>query len=397
MKRAILILILFALIKSFAQPERRIISYDLNTGAIDTLAAVSFDKTINSDRTEHNFGTYPGNYALLNTNTPTEYLFEGAQFTYKQRVADYFDLSAFPMRTTVRLFGVRQGRLEGCSTGSLISTKHVLTAAHSVFSMKQDTLLNDSLVIYPVYNNGKSHPDFKGSRVTKIYKIENWNTSGFHDHAVLELEKPLGEITGWIGFGFNKDDSFFNNRVFYRFSYPGICMPELDPRPYNGDTLYFSYGIVDKIRPDDMKIMQTMGIPGESGSSLMYVENGNNYTSYGTLSFAGNLIHTRMRDIAFYSFKSIIEPYQTISQVNKTKTIDLTVFPNPTTDMLYYTHPQKEDLTISLYDVNGVKMIEENRKHTDSYQVDLSDYLPGNYLLIITSRENKYVHRVVKK
>jgi hypothetical protein len=68
--------------------------------------------------------------------------------------------------------------------------------------------------------------------------------------------------------------------IFYKFSYPASTIPALDSNSYNGDTLYYGYGIADIVNENNFGVMHTNGIPGESGSSLIKIENNKTYTSY---------------------------------------------------------------------------------------------------------------------
>jgi len=63
------------------------------------------------------------------------------------------------------------------------------------------------------------------------------------DVALIKLDKELGNETGWMGIAFSNDDSFFKNNVFHKFSYPAMVDAHDSTRVYNGDTLYYNYGI----------------------------------------------------------------------------------------------------------------------------------------------------------
>lgn len=61
----------------------------------------------------------------------------------------------------------------------------------------------------------------------------------------MELEKSIGDDKGWISISFDSIDSSFLDGIFYKFSYPATTILSSDSNSYNGDTLYYDYGIAD--------------------------------------------------------------------------------------------------------------------------------------------------------
>ncbi len=267
----LLILILFLIgFKSIAQ-DRKILGFDLFEGTVDTLSIPDFDTTIVEEHTNYFKGFINNDFNCLSENIPTENIYEGVNFTKKKQASLDYDINKYPIRTSVKLFKWENDSLKSKCSGSMISRKHVLTAGHCVAYTNKDSLLNDSLFVSPVFDNGEYNINFESSRVKKVYIFENWT---FHeDFSILELEKPIGENTGWISIGFNSDDLSIIDGIFYKFSYPAKYKPQIDPLEYNGDTLYYGYGQINLVQENSISVGgQASGIPGESGSSLIKIK-----------------------------------------------------------------------------------------------------------------------------
>ena len=373
--------------------EKSILVFDLVNQTLDSITNITYDNSILSESTPHNVGCFSPSTAPLNTDLPTSNVFPGSQFTRKKRASLDFDLNSFPIRTSVKIFRVFSDSLGDLCSGSMISKRHVITAAHCVSNLNTNELNYDSLFVSPVFDNGEFNENFQSSLVTKVYFFSNWTLNG-EDIALLELEEPIGELTGWVSIGFTADDADLKDGVFYKFSYPTFTNPNLDPNEYNGDTLYYNYGAVDNVTENRISITNAVGVGGDSGSSIIKVENGESYISYGVLSLALNITHSRINNWRYYAIKSIIE--EELSTENIYSDSDFIVYPNPTNNIINVKKPEElEVLDLMLFDSMG-RECKIQKDPSSCLMLDMSHLASGIYYLKLTSSAITVTKRIIK-
>jgi len=88
---------------------------------------------------------------------------------------------------------------------------------------------------------------------------------------------------------------------------------------------------------------------------------------------------------------------QVLSIEDNTLDLQLIVFPNPTSQLLYVTHPDINSFAINIVDLNG-KLIYSGAINKDEPK-DVSNYTQGIYLVTVENKESskKNTYKIIKK
>ncbi|MEI6132920.1 MAG: T9SS type A sorting domain-containing protein [Bacillota bacterium] len=377
MNQFTIFLFAFLTLQSYAQ-QKTLLIFDLQNHTVDSVKNIQYDSTKLYDRTNYYLGTIDTLTEVLEQIPPEYNLYPNSQFTRKRRASVDYDISKYPIRTSVKISFERNDTLSSDCSGSMVSRRHVLTAAHCVSWMNTDTLMFDSLYVCPIFDNGQNSVNFPCSWVQKIFLFKNWSLSG-EDFAILQLEESIGDLTGWLSIGFNDTDSSLLNGIYYKFSYPARTMFPIDSAEYNGDTLYYNYGKIDIVTNNQIGINHTHGIQGESGSSLIKVENHQSYTSYGVLSFSNNLMHCKINNWKYYYLESILHNDLIFGITEENYDAEISIFPNPAKDKIWVkNNGRSEIIGISVRDILGNILLHKNPPFSS---IDLSALPTGIYFV----------------
>lgn len=387
----LLTLCLAFFIESSAQ--KQFIRYHFANQQYDTLPLIQYNSSIQSETTNFYLGR-DSNIAILPNGIPNQNTYPQSNYTYKERADLNYSITHFPLRAAIKTFSVENDSLIDNCSGIMISKNHMLTAAHCLVSIITHSVFIDSLKVCPAFDKGISNGSFTCSYAKQFYYPANYSFS--EDLAVVELEDSLGKETGWIGIGFNQSDPFISSGSYFKLSYPSTTISTLDPRVYNGDTLFFSYGAINLIDSNYLGVTSASGVPGESGSSLIRYQNGLAYTSYGTLSLSSSLRHSRINNWEYYAIKSFIQASILSSNGTVLKTDqNISVFPNPAQEILHISFPKQSTYNVLLLSIKGQLLFRETINKSD-YTFNISDFPKGTYILQIENEGSRTIKKIVK-
>jgi hypothetical protein len=262
-----------------------------------------------------------------------------------------------------------------------------------VANINSNLIRDDSLFVCPVFDDGSYNPHFPCSWVKKVYLIRNWSLDKGEDMAILELKEPVGGLTGWIGIGFDDYDSSITEPVYYKFSYPGV--PSWDSTVYNGDTLYYNYGLIDLVEENFLGVENGFGIPGESGSSLIKVSDTGTFSTYAVLTFANGLRHSRITNRKYALLKEIIKNDLNTGLETPAQIPGFSIFPNPAHDCFRIrNHDHLFISDVAITDISG-RAIFRKMVGDQVGELEISGIPAGIYLISIGTDHGRIIIKIV--
>ncbi|HPU13082.1 MAG TPA: hypothetical protein PLQ19_04740 [Aeromicrobium sp.] len=177
----------------------------------------------------------------------------------------WFNDTAFPWCTT--------GRVEtsngGWASGAMIGPRHLLTCSHAIgWNTRPDPYVAGWIKFMPSYFDGST--PFGEAWGTHIYWQEQvfgpWidGTESLHDYVVVVLDRPIGNLTGWMG-SRSYTDAWDGGNYWSHIGYPqdvsggtrpifvgGFSMDGDDNTPDSAQALYHQADV----------------IPGQSGGPM---------------------------------------------------------------------------------------------------------------------------------
>ncbi len=130
------------------------------------------------------------------------------------------------------------------SSGTLIDSYHVLTAAHCIYKLPGGEYIfpdpwAQTVTATPCYGTGGA--PFGTASAFQLHAWTNYTVDADWDHdvAVITLDRPIGALTGWWGYGYNTDHDYYTSGTWTHAGYPA-------EDPFNGNILYENFGTYDE-------------------------------------------------------------------------------------------------------------------------------------------------------
>jgi V8-like Glu-specific endopeptidase len=175
----------------------QIVSYDLRTGEERYSAAaarVEDEMAISGETTAGPGGGIP-RVAVEDKGEIVHKNFNGLSWVSDTTTSDY--------PRSVKLFFQQDGSYWVCS-GSLIDPMHVITAGHCVHSGNGGNW-STNMVVVPAYDDGVE--PYGRANGIQLHSWTGWTLNGNFDYdiGVIDLDRPVGALTGWHGYGYHND------------------------------------------------------------------------------------------------------------------------------------------------------------------------------------------------
>lgn len=248
--------------KGLPVSENQVVSYNIETG-VEKRTEIKADISLESNRAKGSIGLprdiLEDNYPPMINN------FGGLEF-----VSNPED---FPWRVNCKLI-LRFNSTWYVASGVLIDPIHVLTAGHCVYDYGGAGWA-DEIIVIPGYENGME--PYGTANALQLHSWTGWINNGDfnHDMGVIDLDRHVGALTGWHGYGYNNNSSFFTTNTFHNPGYPAVS-------PYSGEYMYNRYGNFDEVYTY-LLYFNNRSYGGQSGSGIRRYYSGD-YTVYGEVS-----------------------------------------------------------------------------------------------------------------
>jgi len=257
-------------------PETSVVSYDIKTG-IETEEEIEVTTTIPFDFVPGFEGTAPLGNGGLN---------------YRSGADNYGGLSRvytpedWPYRANCKIFMTFPSGWTYEGSAVLIDNDHVLTAGHCVY-YHGDGGWATAVEVIPGYESGWE--PYGSAWASILYTWSGWtqNANLDHDMGVIKLNTAIGNTTGYYGYGYTDNMSYYKTGQFYNPGYPASY-------PYSGNYMYLWGGSFDDTSTYVL-YFDREAYGGQSGSGHTTPHSGSYYSvavlSHGTSYWTGN---TRM-------------------------------------------------------------------------------------------------------
>jgi V8-like Glu-specific endopeptidase len=184
------------------------------------------------------------------------------------------DSEQFPYRVNCKLWmSFPTGTFGG--SGMLIDPYHVMTAAHCVCDPDEGGWASQ-IIVAPGYDDDRADPTPFGTAnwvhgIQSYLMWSGWTSSQDWDDdiCIIELDRPIGALTSWFGYGASSSCDFYKGTTFWARSYP--------IEGHTGADMYDRSGSFDTCPNDFQARFYRYGYGGESGSGYYFISGDSRY------------------------------------------------------------------------------------------------------------------------
>lgn len=246
----------------------RLQSVDLETGAERQTSYLSANRPTFSFRAGQPFkgiATTPGqeprsNFGGNSNDVNPLYVIGGDSRTKINTTASY------PWSAQCKLFIRFPDGSNWIGSGTLVQSRFVVTAGHCVWDAGRGGWASQIQVVPGL--NGTYQP-FGSAYASRLASNSGWTSdkNRDHDHAVIKLDRTIGNSTGWLGYG-----SFSNTSI----NNSGLNLSAYDGDRDGGRSQLYRSGSASSLGSKQMEYeMDTSG--GSSGGGVYIFYNGGRY------------------------------------------------------------------------------------------------------------------------
>ena len=324
----------------------------------------------------------PGNNGALSSGCTDSYFMDDQMATESENPDNFGSLSiitnnsastwrmhcklyiTFPTKTVV-------------GSGTIIGPRLVLTAGHCVYDFATHQWAT-SVKVVPAYNNGSTPYGYTYSYSLHTWTAWMYNQNFDYDIAVIKTQYNIGNSTGWLGYGYNTNNTFFTTNLFNNPGYPAAS-------PYNGQYLYWSSGKFDQALTNRV-YFNRISYGGQSGSSTYYFT-GLSKIAYAVVSHVysspAKTGCTRITSQVYNWMVGLANSAKNVVEEPISDALSVTLYPNPVTDNISISlKGEHDDGLIRVYDILG-NLVAETAFESDATfkNIDVSNMKPGCYVM----------------